>query len=195
MRLPFSTVALPPQRRQRPVGRPERRGGGFSLMEVVIAAVVILLLSSYSINAALTEWRSQQAYALAEELAGWLVLVQRAAMRGTRCDVAIASSSSTVSSGQTLAKATEDSGGSLTNSCSAYSPMRLESTPAGVTFSISPSPLTFSFTPRGTIANTSRDPVVITVTNQAGGSVRCIRLDGLLGIARLGTMVGGSCQA
>lgn len=167
---------------------------GFTMVELVVAASLIMLLSGLSINASLNEWRSEQAYAVAEELSGWLVLVQRAAMRGARCDISIATTTGSIASGDTLATASQSGSGSLTNSCNAYSPLNLESTPGGESFSISPSPLSFSFTPRGTIAGTSSDPVVITVTNQAGGSVRCIRLDGLLGIARLGKMVDGSCQ-
>lgn len=176
------------------MNRPRLAAAGFSMLEVLIAALVILLLSGLSINATLNQWRSEQAYAVAEELAGWLVLVQRAAMRGSPCLITIAPTSGTVNSGEVLASVSQSSSGSLTNSCSAFSPLRLESVPAGVRFSISPSPLSFSFTPRGTIAGSSSDPVVITVSNQAGGSVRCVRLDGLLGMTRLGTMVATSCE-
>lgn len=187
--------SMPCRHPRRPPQRWRHSGAaGFQMVEVVVAALLILLLSSLSISAALNEWRGEQAYAVSEELAGWLVLVQRAAMRGARCDVTIAPTTSAIATGQTVAQASQSAGGSLTNSCNAYSPLRLESTPAGASFSITPAQLSFSFTPRGTIASTSSDPVVITVSNQAGGAVRCIRLDGLLGITRLGQKVGGSCQ-
>lgn len=168
--------------------------GGFSAIELIITATMIMGLASLSVTAAVNQWRSEQAYAVAEELAGWIATVQRAAMRGLRCDVTIAPNGSSIGTGSVLAQASQTNSGTLQNSCTAYSPMRIESVPAPAQFTISPSALSFSFTPRGTIANTSSDPVVISVTNTAGGDVRCIRLDGLLGITRVGVLVGSACQ-
>lgn len=168
--------------------------GGFSAIELIITASMIMVLASLSITAAVNQWRSEQAYAVAEELAGWIATVQRAAMRGLRCDVTIAPNSGSLATGAVLAQASQSSSGSLQNSCTAYSPMRIESVPSPSQFTVSPSALTFSFTPRGTIANNSTDPVEIQVSNTAGGDVRCIRLDGLLGITRVGVMVGSTCQ-
>jgi len=167
---------------------------GFSLVEVIVTASLIALLSGISISSAVNEWRSEQATAVAQELAGWLVLVQCAAMRGARCDITINPSGGTVGLGQTLAQASQSTSGSLTNSCTAFSPLTLEAVPGNARFSISPVPGSFSFTPRGTIAAGSSDPVVITITNQAGGIARCVRLDGLLAITRLGVASGGRCD-
>lgn len=186
-------VPLPgPRRPRRSSLRSGRQGAGFTLIEGIVAATMIMLLTSLSINAALDQWRGEQTYAVAEELAGWLVLVQRAAMRGVGCTVTIASlagagstGSRTVGVGDTLAQAGQASVGSPTNSCTAYSPMKLETAATGSRFLISPSNVTF--TPRGTLAGASSDPVVITIANQAGGPVRCVRLDGLLGLTRQGT--------
>ena len=176
------------------VRRSAGASGGFSAIELIITASMIMVLASLSITAAVNQWRSEQAYAVAEELAGWIATVQRAAMRGLRCDVTIAPNGGSIGTGSVLAQASQTNSGTLQNSCTAYSPMRIESVPAPSQFTISPSALTFSFTPRGTIANNSTDPVVIQVSNTAGGDVRCIRLDGLLGITRVGVMVGSTCQ-
>lgn len=176
------------------VRRSSSASGGFSAIELIITASMIVVLASLSITAAVSQWRSEQAYAVAEELAGWIATVQRAAMRGLSCDVTIAPNSGSLATGAVLAQASQSSSGSLQNSCTSYSPMRIESVPSPSQFTVSPSALTFSFTPRGTIANNSTDPVVIQVSNTAGGDVRCIRLDGLLGITRVGVMVGSTCQ-
>jgi len=167
---------------------------GFSLIELIVTASLIALLSGISISSAVNEWRSEQATAVAQELAGWLVLVQRAAMRGARCDITINPGGGTLSLGQTLAQASQSTSGSLTNSCTAFSPLTLEAVPGNARFSINPLPGSFSFTPRGTIAAGSSDPVVITITNQAGGIARCVRLDGLLAITRLGVASGDRCD-
>lgn len=181
------------RRARRPqTGRP--KPAAFSVMELLVVITMVLLLASLSINAALNQWRDEQAYAVAEELAGWLVLVQRAAMRGSRCTVTIPETSASLSRGQTLAEASQGSGSSLTNSCTAFSPLQISTVPANARFTISPAPLSFSFTPRGTIAGTSSDPVVITISNQAGGTPRCVRLDGLLGVTQLGSIEAGSCR-
>lgn len=197
-----------PQQRQSVPGHSRRssprlrRGGGFTVVEGVVAATMIMVLTSLSLNTAINQWRGEQTYAVAEELEGWLVLVQRAAMRGVGCSVTIASmagagstGSSTMSLGDTLAQASQASAGSPTSSCTAYSPMRLETAPRGSRFLISPTNLSFTFTPRGTLAGASADPVVITITNEAGGPVRCVRLDGLLGLTRLGTQEGTGSTA
>lgn len=196
-------VPLPgPRRPRRSSLRSGRQGAGFTLIEGIVAATMIMLLTSLSIHAALDQWRGEQTYAVAEELAGWLVLVQRAAMRGVGCTVTIASladagstGSRTVGVGDTLAQAGQAGVGSPTNSCTAYSPMKLETAAPGSSFLISPSNVTFTFTPRGTLAGASSDPVVITIANQAGGPVRCVRLDGLLGLTRQGIQEGSGSAA
>ena len=166
---------------------------GFSVVELIVTTAIIMLLASLSIAGAVNQWRSEQTYAVAEELAGWIATVQRAAMRGRRCDITIAAGGGSLGNGQVLAVASQSSNATLQNSCTAYSPLLIEAAPAPAQFTVTPTGLTFSFTPRGTIANNSSDPVVITVTNLAGGAVRCIRLDGLLGFTRVGVLQGSSC--
>lgn len=184
-------------RRNRAAGGrpPHRRGqGGFSLLELTVVIVMVVIFSAVSISAAQDEWRNEQTYAVAQELGGWIGNVQRAAMRGLRCDLTIAPNTGLVGNGQVMATVSQSSGTSLTNSCLTYSPLTLESVPARVQFTITPTALQFSFTPRGTIANSSSDPLVIVVTNQAGGPVRCLRLDGLLAMVRVGYLQGSTCQ-
>ena len=141
------------------------------------------------------QWRNEQTYAVAQELAAWLGNVQRAAMRGMRCDLTIAPNANPVSNGQEMARASQTAGTSFPTSCLTYSSLMLESVPSPSQFTITPRLLTLTFTPRGTIANTSTDPVVISIANLAGGPVRCVRLDGLMGALRVGYLVGSTCQA
>jgi prepilin-type N-terminal cleavage/methylation domain-containing protein len=155
---------------------------GFSLMELTIVIVMVVILSSISISA------------VAQELGGWIGNVQRAAMRGLRCDLTIAPNAGLIRNGQVMATVSQSSGTSLPTSCLTYSPLNLEAVPAPGQFTITPNALKFSFTPRGTIANSSSDPVVIVVSNRAGGPVRCLRLDGLLAMVRIGYLQGSTCQ-
>lgn len=180
--------------------RPARRrtqsmAPAFSLLELTIVVAMIAILGSISISAASGQWRNEQTYAVAQELAGWISTVQRAAMRGLRCDLTIDPNDGWLGNGAVLATVSQTAGTSLPTSCLTYSPLTLESVPSPALFSVSPTALTFSFTPRGTIANASSDPVVIVVTNRAGGDSRCLRLDGLLATPRVGYLLSdGSCQ-
>jgi prepilin-type N-terminal cleavage/methylation domain-containing protein len=167
---------------------------GFSLMELTIVIVMVVILSSISISAAQDQWNNEQTYAVAQELGGWIGNVQRAAMRGLRCDLTIAPNAGLIRNGQVMATVSQSSGTSLPTSCLTYSPLNLEAVPAPGQFTITPNALKFSFTPRGTIANSSSDPVVIVVSNRAGGPVRCLRLDGLLAMVRIGYLQGSTCQ-
>jgi len=167
---------------------------GFSLMELIIVTSMVALLSGISISKAQEQWHNEQTYAVAQALGGWIGNVQRAAMRGLRCDLTIAPNSGPVVTGQVIATVSQTAGTSLPSSCLTYSPLTLESGPAPGAFTITPTALQFSFTPRGTITNSSIDPLVIVVTNRAGGPVRCLRLDGLLAMVRIGYLQGSTCQ-
>lgn len=184
-------------RRIRPLGgRPPQRSRptGFTLLELTIVTVMVALLSAISISAAEDQWHNEQTYAVAQELGGWIGNVQRAAMRGLRCDLTIAPNAGEVGNGGLLATVNQSTGTSLPTSCLTYSPLTLESVPAPAQFTITPTALQFSFTPRGTITNSASDPVVIVLTNGAGGPVRCLRLDGLLAMVRVGYLQGSTCQ-
>ena len=171
-----------------------RGQAGFSLLELTVVTVMVVILSSISISTAQDQLRNEQTYATAQELVGWIGNVQRAAMRGLRCDLTIAPNAGLVGNGQVIATVSQSANTTLPTSCLSYSPLNLESVPAPAQFSITPTALQFSFTPRGTIANSSSDPLVIVVTNRAGGPVRCLRLDGLLAMARVGYLQGSTCQ-
>lgn len=167
---------------------------GFSLLELTIVIVMVVILSSISISAAQDQWYNEQTYAVAQELGGWIGNVQRAAMRGLRCDLTIAPNAGLIGNGQVMATVSQSTGTSLPTSCLTFSPLYLEAVPAPGQFTITPNALQFSFTPRGTVANSSSDPVVIVVRNRAGGPVRCLRLDGLLAMLRVGYLQGSTCQ-
>jgi len=183
-------------RDRRPGGRHRQRGAetGFSLVELAIVTGMVLLLAGISIRGAEDQWRNEQTYAVAQSLGGWIANVQRAAMRGMRCDLTIAPNAGLVGNGQVMATVTQTTGTRLPTSCLSYSPLTLEAVPAPGQFTITPTALQFSFTPRGTIANSSSDPLVIAVANRNGGPVRCLRLDGLLAMVRIGYLQGNTCQ-
>jgi len=92
---------------------------GFSVVELMVTTAIIMLLASLSIAGAVNQWRSEQTYAVAEELAGWIATVQRAAMRGRRCDITIAAGGGSLGNGQVLAVASQSSNATLQNSCTA----------------------------------------------------------------------------
>jgi len=177
--------------RQRQRSRAE---AGFSMLELAIVTGMVMVLAGISIRGAEDQWHNEQTYAVAQSLSGWIINVQRAAMRGMRCDLTIAPNAGLVGNGQVIATVSQTTGTRLPTSCLSYSPLTLETGPALGQFTITPTALQFSFTPRGTIANSSSDPLVIAVTNRNGGQVRCLRLDGLLAMVRIGYLQGTTCQ-
>ena len=174
--------------------RQRKAEAGFSMLELAIVTGMVMVLAGISIRGAEDQWHNEQTYAVAQSLSGWIINVQRAAMRGMRCDLTIAPNAGLVGNGQVIATVSQTTGTRLPTSCLSYSPLTLETLPARGQFTITPTALQFSFTPRGTIANSSSDPLVIAVTNRNGGPVRCLRLDGLLAMVRIGYLQGTTCQ-
>jgi hypothetical protein len=164
------------------------------MLELAIVTGMVMVLAGISIRGAEDQWHNEQTYAVAQSLSGWIINVQRAAMRGMRCDLTIAPNAGLVGNGQVIATVSQTTGTRLPTSCLSYSPLTLEAVPAPGQFTITPTALQFSFTPRGTIANSSSDPLVIAVANRNGGPVRCLRLDGLLAMVRIGYLQGNTCQ-
>lgn len=170
------------------------RHSGSVLTELVISVVIIIILSAFSISSALRAWQSEQAYVVTLELSGWLNMVHRAALRGKRCDIVIAPNANPLASHAVAATATEAGSVNVSTSCQTYTPFRITNVGSGSRFTITPQPTSFSFTPRGTIANLSTDPLVIRVANTSGGTEYCLVIEGLIALTTLGQMQQGSCR-
>lgn len=167
---------------------------GFSLVELMVAVAIIGLISTLGVQAFFRQWQNEQTNAVAVELSGWLGSVQRAAMRGRRCDITIAPQPGPYRAQSIVATATEGPGPTMRNSCEATTPLRLTTIAGGQDFSITPSAASFSYTPRGTISGLGADGLVIRIALQEGGDPRCLRLEGLLGIVGIGRMNGSVCE-
>lgn len=171
-----------------------RRGGGYSLTELMVCVAILIIFGGISIGMGIEGWQNEQSNAIAVELSGWLANVQRAALRGRRCDVILAPSANPIAGSSIAATAAEAGGATLPNGCLSFTPLRISSVSSATRFSLTPRNLTFSYTPRGTIANASADPLTLTITLEQGGTPHCVRIEGILGLTRIGQVTGGVCQ-
>jgi prepilin-type N-terminal cleavage/methylation domain-containing protein len=159
------------------------RTHGFTLVEVLIVVVMMGILSALAVDTGLRELRRERVNAVTVNLAGWLETVRRASLRGTSCTATI--NTGAMTAGATLA--TADSSGCLEDA-----PLTIDSDAGGMSFSVTSSASSVTFTPRGT-RHPSDDDVTISVSLAPAGPSRCILIKGLLGVIGLGKSDGSTC--
>jgi prepilin-type N-terminal cleavage/methylation domain-containing protein len=160
---------------------------GFSIVELVVVVAIVGTLAALSLAATFQAQRREQVNAVTIGLAGWLEEVRRSALRGSACEVQV--STGTVTGTNTVAQL----GTPLPDTCSTINnPYRLPESAQGASYSISASPSSFAFTPRGTKSPATN--VEITITRVNTGPARCIQLNGLLGNLEMGNYSSGSCE-
>lgn len=157
---------------------------GFTLVEVLVVVVIMAVLSAVAVDTGLREWRREQVNALTLQLAGWLETVRRAALRGSSCTATV--NTGILSSGDQVA--TANASGCLSNA-----PLVVDPSHDSMTFALSSTASTVTFTPRGTLSS-EVDPIIISVSLQPYGPSRCINISGLLGLIRIGNSASGSCS-
>lgn len=174
----------------------KRREVGYSTVELLSVIGILILVGAISFSRAQEQWRSEESRAVVNELAGWIGSVHRAALRGKRCAVTLvpATSPDPLQGGAVAGAAREmDDTDPIDNGCLAHSPLVIQSVPSSTRFTITPRNTTFSFTPRGTVAQPSINPLELRVAIVAGGATSCLRLVGILGTVKIGSLQGNSC--
>lgn len=172
------------------------RDRGYSLPEAIAVIAILGLLGVVSFTRAREQWRSEESRSVANEFAGWISSVHRAALRGKRCAVTVVPTTSPASlrGGSVVATAREmDDTDPIDNGCLAHSPLVIQSVPVSTAFTITPRNASFSFTPRGTVAEASLNPLEFRIAVTAGGATSCVRLVGILGLVKIGFLQGNSC--
>ncbi|MEB3275516.1 MAG: prepilin-type N-terminal cleavage/methylation domain-containing protein [Cyanobacteriota bacterium] len=165
--------------------RQRQKWSGFTLVEVLLVVVIMGVLSVVVVDTGLREWRREQTNALTLQLAGWLETVRRAALRGSNCTATL--NTGILSTGAQVASA--NASGCLSNA-----PLVVDPSHDNMSFNLSSTASTVTFTPRGTISS-EVDPIIITVSLQPSGPSRCINISGLLGLIRIGNPAAGNCSA
>lgn len=169
-----------------------RGSSGYSLTELIVVIAILGLLGITSLTVAM-----EQSSAVANELSGWIASVHRAALRGKRCEVTIAPASSPdpITGNAVAATAREvDNTDPIDNGCLAHSPLVIHSVSTSTQFTLTPRNTTFSFTPRGTVADASINPLEFRIAVTSGGVVHCVQLVGLLGLVKIGHLQGNTCE-
>lgn len=163
-------------------------GNGFTLSELLVVIVILGLLGAVAAGLPFL-LRRDRAAAAANELAGWLTAVRRAAERGASCEVEITTSNS-ATTGDLLAEAgrfenTEAT--ALANPCGPELFLPPLGPAGSVRISADPTD-TFVFTPRGTvfIPGGGNTAIEISFNSLQGGNptppMRCVRIVPPLGV-------------
>jgi type II secretory pathway pseudopilin PulG len=167
---------------------------GFSLAEVLVIVVILGILSAVSIGFTNIELQRARINTVQLALAGWLQVVQRAALLNKSsdenlggCTVAF-SPGSGKTNGSTLATAAP-SGDCGPNNPLAVEVNNLGGSTIGLTASSS-----LGFTPRGTVIYPGGgDNLEIQLQLSNSSLIRCVRLSGIAGVIEVGSGSGNTC--
>jgi prepilin-type N-terminal cleavage/methylation domain-containing protein len=161
---------------------------GFTGIELLVTVVILGVLAAIGVTASLAELRAARVDAAANEFAGWLEAVRRAAERGIPCDVTI--TTQTNADPTTAVATAAPTAATIPNNCLSASPFRIDSGRPIDRYAVTPSTATFTFTPRGSLFLAVNAPVSISFqaveNGSAVGSTRCVRLNPPLGLIDVG---------
>jgi len=167
---------------------------GFSIIEILVSVVILGILSGISIAFTNIELQRSRINTVQLALAGWLQVVQRAALLNKSSDLSSGGCSVAFSpgsgktNGSSLAEATPSA------DCGPNSQLVVEVNNLGnSTISLTAnSPITF--TPRGTIIYPGDgDSLEIKLQLSNSSLIRCVRLNGIAGVIESGSGNGNTC--
>ena len=165
---------------------------GYSLTEVLVVVAILAILTALSIP--LFNWRGQVAASNLENIRSYLEATRRAALKGQACRVSITTAN--LRDGVTVLSATPVGSAIESVPCGSPTSLQLESAYSNTRYlltvnSDSGNVSAFTFTPRGTIFNSSTTPSfsgdLVFNLRVADSSLRpisssyCLRLSGVLG--------------
>jgi len=156
---------------------PFRRANGFTTLELVVIVAILTIIARISIvetRIAYDRDRINQASLL---LAGWLQEISsKPDVLGQSCAVTI--TTGTVASGAQVASVSP-------TSCSSLPVLRLPGDFRSASYSVGATKTTWSFTERNAIDSTGDVTVKFSLTGLT--SLRCVRLNAISGLVRLGS--------
>ena len=175
-----------------PINRAKRTVNGYSLIEVIVVVAILAILTAIVVP--LINWRGQIALSNLENIRSYLEATRRSALKGQACRVSITTAN--LQDSVTVLSATPV--GSIIESvpCGTPPTLQLESAYANTNYLLTVSSgsgnvSSFTFTPRGTIFNSSTTPSfsgdLVFNLRIADASFRpisnsyCLRLSGVLG--------------
>ncbi|QPN58968.1 GspH/FimT family pseudopilin [Synechococcus sp. CBW1002] len=169
----------------------------FTLVELMITVVIIGIVSGITISIIGNELRREKVNTVVQEFVGWLEAIRGASLARTStittsggCQVTISSPSANQGSGSTVATVSPAE-------CSPSPNFILTDVAAGSsTFSWATANQTITFTPRGSIAETS--DITFKIVQSGTAPLRCVRVSAGLGLIRIGrndsaTQTSASC--
>lgn len=167
---------------------------GLTLAELLITVAIVGILSVIALDSGIKMRRRDQINSLAVALSGWIEEVRRSSQRGVGCTLSIGGAN--LRAGSQFASSLKVSSATTitdSNVCMVLDPLVIPGSFAGNSGVFSITSVSFSFTPRGTVAYSSGNSANIVITQQGNPDSRCISITGLLGLMEISK--GNTCGA
>jgi Tfp pilus assembly protein FimT len=167
---------------------------GFSLAEVLVIVVILGILSAVSIGFTNIELQRARINTVQLALAGWLQVVQRAALLNKSSDENSGGCTVTFNPGSGKINGSTLATAAPLSDCGPNNPLAVEvSNLGGSTIGLTANS-SLSFTPRGTVIYLGGgDNLEIQLQLSNSSLTRCVRLSGIAGVIEVGSGTGNAC--
>jgi Tfp pilus assembly protein PilE len=167
---------------------------GFSLAEILVIVVILGILSAVSIGFTNIELQRARINTVQLALAGWLQVVQRAALLNKSSNVNSGGCTVTFSPGSGKTNSSTLATAAPSVDCGPNNPLVVEvSNLGGSTIGLIANS-SLSFTPRGTVIYAGGvDNLEIQIQLSNSSLIRCVRLSGIAGVIEVGSGTGNAC--
>jgi prepilin-type N-terminal cleavage/methylation domain-containing protein len=167
---------------------------GFSITEILVTVAILGILSGVSIAFTNIELKRARINTVQLALAGWLQVIQRAALLNKSSDSSAGGCNVTFNAGSGKTNGSPLAEATTSAECGPNSQLLVEVNNLGnSTIGLSTnSPITF--TPRGTVIYPDNgDNLEIQLQLSGSSLIRCVRLNGIAGVIEVGSGNGDTC--
>jgi prepilin-type N-terminal cleavage/methylation domain-containing protein len=167
---------------------------GFSIIEILVTVVILGILSSISIAVTNIELQRARINTVQIAIAGWLQVIQRAALLNKSSDSNSGGCSVAFSTGSGKTNGSPLATASPSAECGPNNQLEVEVNNLGNSTIGLTANSSAIFTPRGSVIYpNSGDSLEIQVQLSNSSLIRCVRLNGIAGVVEVGSGNGSSC--